>query len=114
MPAIHRRHGPVLRTDNRPDTSRHIGCLPNRQPPQPPLRGSRHALQDADADNAARMEAADSNILKDCPCSCKPVGGERDFIGKDSVRSDLHHASPGPLALPPPRSNLAAAIMAKT
>src|SRR5450756_1722170 len=60
----------------RPGISRHIGCLPNRQPPPRRRSQSPHVRQDAVEGSAARTEADDVRILKDCPYRADLLGKE--------------------------------------
>src|SRR5665213_1698393 len=114
MPAIRPRRETRRPTGSRPGTSRHIACLPNKQPPPPRRSGSRHAMRVAGEDSAAQMERDGVRILKDCPCVCKSVGEEAgNLIGTRWLRSIGGGFPEVPLALPSPRQHFASATTAK-
>src|SRR5947207_5562584 len=80
MPAIQYLRGRARPTDRRPNISRHIVCLPNKQRLRQRWSRSRDVMQDAGEDSAARTEADDERILRDCPCGSKPIGGKRESL----------------------------------
>src|SRR5882724_6659927 len=80
MPAIRYLLDSTRPTGRRPDTSRHIACLPNKQRLRQRWSRSRDVPQDAGEDSAARTEADDERILRDCPCGSKPIGGKRESL----------------------------------
>src|SRR6266850_4497905 len=76
MPAIRYLPDWAQPTDRRPDASRHIACLPNRQRLRQRWSRSRDVMQDAGEDSAARTAADDARILRDCPCGANPLRNE--------------------------------------
>ena len=85
MPAIHRPRGWALPTSNRPDTSRHIACLPSRQPLPRRRSLSRHGMSAVGADSATQRETDDAHILKADPLAPIPVGRDGSLGGTRSV-----------------------------
>src|SRR5436309_14796948 len=87
MPAIQYPRGWAPPTGHRPNISRHIACLPNKQRLRQRWSRSPDVMQDAGEDSAARTEAEDERILRDCPCGSKPIGEKRESRAS-SVRAN--------------------------